>query len=78
MFKIINFVHDNEKNRVDFDVERNGEINHVEIEENATGCSSTRIDLFTGSWKNDEFDQLKEFKDGCTNLVHKFSHYDDY
>lgn len=53
----------------------------MEIEETPNGCSATRIDLFTGSWEKAEFDQLKEFKDGCIHLVHKFSHYadeDDY
>lgn len=77
MFKIINFVHDNKKNSVNFDVEKNGEINHVEILETSTGCTSTRIDLFAGKWAHDEYDQLEEFKNGCQNLVHKFSHYED-
>lgn len=31
MFKTINFIHDNKKNSVKFDVEKNGEINHIEV-----------------------------------------------
>lgn len=74
--KIKNFIHDNEKKHVSFDVEIRGITNSVEIEATSYGCTSTNIDEFTSSWSEAEYDQLDEFSTGCQHLVHKFNHWD--
>lgn len=77
MLEITNFTHDSIKNIVSFDVENYGEKNNVKIEATNYGCTSTRIDGFSKSWPQDEYDQLDEFQTGCTNLVHRFNHYEN-
>lgn len=67
--KIVNFVHDVNNNRIEFDVKVNGFLNHMTVNETEYGCRKTDIGEFTENWSDDAYDALDDFVEGVSSLV---------
>lgn len=72
--KIDNFIHDEDKQVITFEIVRKGIIHEVEVKKTERGTSYTDYDDFTEEWEDSEYNQLEEFVSGCSSMLHKFWH----
>lgn len=71
---IENFKHDFPDGTITFEVVLDGEKNKVQVEETTYGASYTDINDFTEDWSDGEYDALEKFVEGCTEILHQFTH----
>lgn len=72
--KINNFKHDDINSVIEFEIENDGEVNKVTVESIKGGTQFTDIDDFAEDWADEEYSQLEEFINGCSEMLHQFYH----